>query len=191
MRSPRSSWVKAAFLKCAVEQHGLVGDVPRILATVAAAGVETGAPIMVHTNADFKTGLLALTALTEAGVDPSRIVIAHAGDSNDLEYLRALAETGAWLGMDRFGIDHFNPTADRVRTLSAVVAEGYIDQLHISHDAGCFHDFMVHNPFFADEHPDFLFISQTVIPLLAEAGVGEAAVERMLVANPRRFFGAA
>jgi phosphotriesterase-related protein len=182
--------VKAAFLKCAVEQHGLVGDIPRILATVAAASVETGAPVMVHTNAEYKTGLLALDALTGAGVDPSRIVVAHAGDSNDLDYLRALADTGAWLGMDRFGIDHFNPTPDRVATLSALVAEGYSGQLHISHDAGCFHDFMVQNPFFADEHPDYLFISQTVLPLLAEAGVGEDVVQQMFVDNPRRFFGA-
>jgi phosphotriesterase-related protein len=181
--------VRAAFLKCAVEQHGLVGDVPRILATVAAASVETGAPVMVHTNAAFRTGLLALEALTGAGVEPSRIVIAHAGDSNDLDYLRAMAATGAWLGLDRFGIDHFNPTADRVRTLCALVAEGYIDQLHVSHDAGCFHDFMVDNPFFADEHPDFLFISRTVLPLLADAGIDEHALQRMLVDNPRRFFG--
>jgi phosphotriesterase-related protein len=183
--------VKAAFLKCAVEEYGLVGDVPRILATVAAAAVETGAPVMVHTNAEYKTGLLALKTLTDAGVDPSRIVIAHAGDSNDMDYLRELAQSGAWLGMDRFGIDHFNPTADRVRTLSAMVDEGYIDQLHVSHDAGSFHDFMVGNPFFVDEHPDYLFISQTVLPLLAQAGVGEDAVQRMLVDTPRRFFGGA
>ena len=47
-RSPRSSSARSArgsttpasrprFLKCAVEQHGLIGDVPRILAAVAAA----------------------------------------------------------------------------------------------------------------------------------------------------------
>ena len=36
--------VKAAFLKCAVEQHGLIGDVPRILSVVAAASVETARP---------------------------------------------------------------------------------------------------------------------------------------------------
>ena len=51
--------VKAGFIKCAVEQHGLIGDIPRILAAVAAASVETGAPVMVHTNAAARTGLLA------------------------------------------------------------------------------------------------------------------------------------
>jgi phosphotriesterase-related protein len=39
--------VKAAFLKCAVEHHGIVGDIPRILAAIAAAAVETGVPVMV------------------------------------------------------------------------------------------------------------------------------------------------
>ena len=63
--------VKAAFLKCAVEEHGLVGDVPRILAAVAAASIETGAPVMVHTNAAARTGLPALDTLTRAGVDPT------------------------------------------------------------------------------------------------------------------------
>jgi phosphotriesterase-related protein len=34
-------------------------------------------------------------------VNPTRIVIAHTGDSNDLDYLRAIADQGAWLGCDR------------------------------------------------------------------------------------------
>ena len=76
--------VRAAFIKCAVEEHGLVGDIPRILDAVAIAAIETGAPVMVHTNARAATGTLALDELTSRGVEPSRIVVAHAGDSNDL-----------------------------------------------------------------------------------------------------------
>ena len=180
--------VKAAFLKCAVEEYGLVGDVPRILALVAAAAVETGAPVMVHTNAAAKTGLLALDALTHAGVAARRIVIAHAGDSNDLDYLRALASSGASLGCDRFNIEHFNPDAERVRTLAALVAEGYTDRIHLGHDGATFHDFMLGNPYFADEHADYLHITTKIVPQLLEAGVTMAQVDEMLVDNPRRFF---
>jgi phosphotriesterase-related protein len=180
--------VKAAFIKCAVERHGLVGDVPRILRVVAAAAVETGAPVMVHTNARFETGLLALDALTKDGVDPTRIVIAHAGDSNDLDYLRAIADTGAWLGCDRFNIEHFNPDADRVRTLAALVAEGYAGQVHLGHDGATFHDFMLGNPAFATAQVDYLHISTKVLPALLEAGVTQAQIDRMLVENPLRFF---
>jgi len=181
--------VRAAFLKCAVEQHGITGDVPRILAAIALASIETGAPVMVHTNAEARTGLLALESLIAAGVDPRRIVIAHAGDSNDLAYLRAIADTGASLGCDRFGIEHFNSTADRIRTLATLVAEGYADRVHLGHDAACFYDFMVGNPIFADEKPSYLLISETVLPALREAGVSAAEVDRMLVENPQRFFG--
>ena len=180
--------VKAAFLKCVVEQHGIIGDVPRILATVAAASLETDTPVMVHTNAAAKTGLIALEALTKAGIAPTRIVIAHAGDSNDLDYLRAIADTGAHLGCDRFNIDHFNPDARRVETLAALVRHGYADRVHLGHDAACFLDFMFRNPFFADERPDYLHISQRILPSLLEAGVTQEQIDEMLVENPRRFF---
>ncbi len=180
--------VKAAFLKCAVEEHGLVGDIPRILRNVAAAAVETDVPVMVHTNAPARTGLLALETLTAAGVDPKRIVIAHAGDSNDLAYLRALADTGASLGCDRFNIEHFNPDADRIRTLVALVGEGYTDRVHLGHDAATFHDFMLGNPFFAEEHADYLHISTKILPALLEEGVTQGQIDQMLIENPRRFF---
>ena len=181
--------VKAGFLKCAVEKDGLLGDVPRVLAAIAAAAVETGAPVMVHTNAPAKTGLIALETLTKAGVDPTRIVIAHAGDSNDLDYLRAIADTGAWLGCDRFNIPHFNPDANRIETLAALVAEGYTSSVHLGHDGACFYDFMFGNPWFADEHPDYLHISTNIVPALLAAGVTQPQIDEMFVENPRRFFG--
>jgi len=180
--------VKAAFLKCAVEEHGIIADVPRILAVVAAASIETGVPVMVHTNAQAKTGLLALDALTKAGVHPERIVIAHMGDSNDLDYLRAIADTGASLGCDRFNIAHFNPDANRIETLSAILAEGYADRVHLGHDAACFFDFMFRNPYFADEHADYLHISTKILPALLAAGVTQEQIDQMLVGNVQSFF---
>jgi phosphotriesterase-related protein len=143
---------------------------------------------MVHTNATHQTGRAALEFLVRHGVDPARIVIAHMGDSNDLDYLRAIAEGGAWLGCDRFGIDHFNPTADRVRTLAALCEEGYADRVHLGHDAASFFDFMVGNPFFANENPDYLLITREVVPALLEAGVTQEQIDQMLVGNPQAFF---
>ena len=180
--------VKAAFLKCAVEAHGLIGDVPRILAAVAAASIETGAPVMVHTNAEARTGLAALETLTAAGVDPSAILIAHMGDSNDMGYLREVADSGAWMGLDRFGIDHFNPTAERIATLLSLLEEGYGDRLHLSHDSACFMDFFTGNPAFASEEPGgYLLITNAVLPELLAAGATQADIDQMMVENPARF----
>ena len=179
--------IKAGFLKCAVERHGLVVDLPMILEAIAAAQVETGAPLMVHTNATARSGLLALETFTGHGVDPRRMVIAHAGDSNDLEYLRAIADTGAALGFDRFNIPHFNPDERRIETLVALLAEGYVDRIHLSHDASSWYDFMQHNPPFANEKPDYLHIEREVLPKLLERGVTQAQIDEMLVENAKRF----
>jgi phosphotriesterase-related protein len=180
--------VKAAFLKCAVEEHGIVGDIPKILDAIAVAAIETGAPVMVHTNARASTGTIALEALTARGVEPAGIIVAHAGDSNDLDYLRAIGDTGATLGFDRFNIPHFNPDAERLRTLVALLEEGYGDRIHLSHDAACFMDFMVGDPSFADERPTYLHISTTILPALLERGVTQAQLDEMTVDNPRRIF---
>jgi phosphotriesterase-related protein len=179
--------VKAAFIKFAVEEHGLAGDVPRILAAVAAAANETGAPVMVHTNAVAQTGTIALEALTAAGVEPERIVIAHAGDSNDLDYLRGIADTGAVLGFDRFNIAHFNPDEKRIETTVAMIAEGYTDRIHFSHDGATFHDFMVNDPMFADEHADYLHVTNVILPALRERGVTDAQIDQIMLENPPRW----
>ena len=154
---------------------------------MAAAAVESGAPVMVHTNAAARTGPLALDALTQAGVDPRKIVVAHAGDSNDLDYLRQLGESGAFLGFDRFNIPHFNPDERRIETVLALLAEGYADRIHFSHDAACFYDFMVGNPAFADERPDYLHITNVILPKLRERGVTDAQIDQIMVDNPRRW----
>ncbi len=184
------SGAKAGFIKLAVEEHGLVGDVPRIVAAVAAAHTETGAPVMVHTNAAAKSGLVALEALTSAGVDPAKLAIAHTGDSNDLDYIRRLADSGAYLGWDRFNIEHFNPDAKRIETVLRALEEGYVDQVHFSHDGATFHDFMVGDPAFADEHADYLHIENVILPQLRERGVSDADIDRIMVDNPRRWLAA-
>jgi phosphotriesterase-related protein len=179
--------VKAAFLKCAIESYGVVGDIPLILDAIALASVATGAPVMVHTNAAFKTGLTALSELTSRGVDPTRIVIAHAGDSNDMDYLREIGDSGAVLGLDRFNIPSFNSDEHRIDTLCKLLDEGYIDRIHLAHDAASFNDFMQHNPPFAEANPNYTHIHYNVLPKLRERGVTEEQIDEMLVTNARRF----
>lgn len=183
--------VKAAFLKCVIEAKGLTPGVERIARAVARTHRETGAPITVHTSSPTQAGRLAVDLFGEEGVDLSKVVIGHAGDSNDLDYLMELADTGAILGMDRFGLDVHNSTADRVRTIAALCERGYADRMVLSHDASCFIDWWggAHDrvrtmtPNWHYEH-----ISDDVLPALRELGVSEAQIDQMLVENPRRYF---
>ncbi len=59
--------------------------------------------------------------------------IGHAGDTNDLDYLTELADAGVLLGMDRFGLDVFNPTAERVKTIAALASRGYAPSMVLAH----------------------------------------------------------
>ena len=102
--------VKAAFLKCVVEAKGLTPGVERNLRACAATHRATGAPITVHTSSHNEAGRLAVQVFREEDVDLTKVVIGHAGDSNDLDYLTGLADVGCLLGMDRFGLDIYNPT---------------------------------------------------------------------------------
>jgi phosphotriesterase-related protein len=182
--------VKAAFLKFAVEEHGLQADVPRIVKAIAVAHHETRVPIMVHTNAAARTGLTALDALEHEGVDPKRVVIAHAGDSGDLEYLRAIANRGATLGCDRFPGEHIRPLEDRIRTVIDLLELGYGDRIHLSHDGACFLDFTAGDPEVAEMalEGDYLCVSNIVIPALRKAGVTDAQIDEMMITNAARLF---
>jgi phosphotriesterase-related protein len=184
--------VKAALLKCCVEEQGITSGVERVLRAVAATHRETGTPITVHTSSAQHTGRLAADLFLEEGVDLTRVVIGHAGDTNDLDYLMKLADTGAILGMDRFGLDLFNPTADRVRTIAELCDRGYADRMVLSHDASCYMDWFGPDPEAVREAvaPNWHYrhISDDVLPALRALGVTDAHIDQMLIDNPKRYF---
>ncbi|MFC7343978.1 phosphotriesterase family protein [Saccharopolyspora griseoalba] len=185
--------VRAGLLKCVVEERGLTEDQSRVQAAICETHQETGLPITVHTNAAHQTGRLALEFYRERGVDLSKVVIGHAGDSNDQDYLKWIMDQGATIGCDRFGLDMFNPTAERVRTIAELCAQGYADRIVLSHDAACYMDFFsgeASQEMLAQAAPNwhYLHIHRDVLPALRERGVSEEQITTMMVDNPRRYF---
>ena len=184
--------VKAAFLKCCMETPELTPGVERIARAVARTHLETGAPITVHTSGPHQTGRNTVRIFQEEGVDLTKVVIGHAGDSNDLDYLTGLADQGVLLGMDRFGLDLFNPTAERVKTIVALAARGYAPSMVLAHDANCFIDYFgeLHDQLRPVAAPNWHYehISDDVLPALLEAGVTQAQLDTMLIENPVRYF---
>jgi phosphotriesterase-related protein len=185
--------VKAAFLKCVVEAKGLTPGVERNLRACSATHRETGVPITVHTSAGNRAGRLALQVFRDEGVDLTKVVIGHAGDSNDLDYLSELAEAGCLLGMDRFGLDIYNPTSSRVDTIVALAERGYADRMVLAHDASCYIDYFpgaegqaVKEQFAPNWN--YTHISKDVLPMLEERGMSEDQIRQMLVEAPRRYF---
>lgn len=177
--------VRAAILKCAIDRPGLTAGVERVLRAVGAAHRETGAPVMVHTAPRRHTGRIALEVLAEEGVDPARVILAHAGDSTDLEHLAALADTGATLGMDRFGIDSILGSPARTDTVAALCARGYAGSMVLSQDAACYIDWMDADVRAALPDWHYTHIHRDILPALRDRGVTDAQLTTMLVDVPR------
>ncbi|MDA4108906.1 phosphotriesterase family protein [Mycolicibacterium holsaticum] len=183
--------VKAAILKCATDEPGVTPGVERVLRAVAKAHRQTGAPISTHTHAATRRGLDQQQIFAEEGVDLSRVVIGHCGDTTDLGYLEELIGNGSYIGMDRFGVDVFLSFEDRVNTVAQMCERGHADKMVLSHDAACFIDWLPEEVVpVAMPNWHYLHIHHDVIPALKQRGVSDEQLTTMLVDNPRRIFDA-
>ena len=181
--------VRAGILKCATDAPGVTPGVVRVLRAVAKAHRQTGVPISTHTHANSKRGLEQQRIFLEEGVDLSRVVIGHSGDTTNLEYLEELIANGSYLGMDRFGIDVILSFEDRVRTVAKMCERGHADKMVLSHDAACFNDWLPERDLPAVlPRWNYLHIHNDVIPALKKQGVTDQQIETMLVHNPRKIF---
>ncbi len=184
---PNSDGIKAAVLVCVIEAEGLTPGVERIMRATGQAAAATGAPVVVHTNPHTRSGLVAQRILGEEGVDPGRLLIAHSGDTGDLDYLRHLADAGSTLGLDRFGVDLLLPHETRMATLLALLEAGYADRIAPSQSAFCYSDWF--DPVKqAQVTPNWNYrqVAERVIPELRANGVAEDVIDTMLISVPRR-----
>ena len=180
--------IKAGVIKCATDRPGVTPDVERVLRACAQTHRLTGCPITTHTFAADRRGLEQQAIFKEEGVDLTRVVIGHSGDTNDLGYLEELIANGSILGMDRFGIDGFLPTDERVKVIAELCERGYADRMVLSHDASCYLDWIPGEiPPSTMPHWHYLHISKDVLPMLREAGVTDGQIDTMLIDTPRRF----
>jgi phosphotriesterase-related protein len=176
-------------LKCATDAPGVTKGVERVLRAVAQAHRQTGVPISTHTHARKRRGLEQQRIFLEEGVDLSRVVIGHSGDTTDIAYLEELIAAGSYLGMDRFGIDTILSFEDRVNTVAKMCERGHAGKMVLSHDATCFNDWLPERAIpvvLPNWH--YLHIHRDVIPALKQRGVTDEMLHSMLVENPRKIF---
>jgi phosphotriesterase-related protein len=191
--------VKAAFIKCAADEAGVNERIEKVHRAAARASVQTGAPIMAHSRPASATGPRQVEILLEEGVVPEKIQIAHTGDTDDLDYIERLLDTGVYIGLDRYGLDIFLATDRRNSTVIELLGRGHAERMFLSQDF----DIPIANGL--DWYPpemieqleqtgaatdwSMTFLFEQVIPSLQEAGMTEAQLEVMLVQNPKRWLG--
>jgi phosphotriesterase-related protein len=186
--------IKPAFLKCAADAQGVNPNVEKIHRAVARASKQSGLPIMAHSHPASGTGLEQMRVFAEEGVDPAQVQVAHTGDTDDLDYIERLLDTGCWIGMDRYGLDLFLPTDKRNATVLALLERGYADRMFLSQDYCSTIDWFpreVQQYLKDNEVPDWsmTFLFEQVIPALKQGGMSDDDLNQMMVENPKRWLG--
>jgi phosphotriesterase-related protein len=184
--------IKAAFIKCAADEPGVTPNIEKVHRAAARASQKTGRPIMAHSHPKSETGLRQMEVFAEEGVDPAKVQVAHTGDTDDLDYIERLLDTGCWIGMDRYGLDNFLPTEQRQATVLALLEKGQADRMFLSQDYCSTIDWFpreVIEELKPQVLPDWsmTFLFEQVIPELQERGMTDEQLDQMMVENPKRW----
>jgi phosphotriesterase-related protein len=163
-----------------------------VLRAAARACRQTGIPIITHTE-DGTMGPEQAEILVAEGMDRKRIMIGHMCGNPSLPYQRDVLHKGVNIAFDRFGIEFFLSDAVRVKTLTALLGEGFVENIMLSHDyVGASFGRGVLWP----EHMlaqvanwSYAHIFNAVIPALRKTGVTDEQIQTMMVDNPRRLLG--
>ena len=155
----------------------------RIHRAAARASRRTGLAITTHAVLSA-VGRDQLRIFEEEGADPTRVVIGHADSYPDLEHYLAIVERGAsvefdFLGMTFSAIERHGE-GRIVELLCELLARGHAERILLSQDV-C-HDSQLQRY----GGNGYTYLARTFVPRLREAGVSDADIDTMTVANPRR-----
>jgi len=186
--------IRAGAVKIATGAHQISDYERKLVVAGARAARETGVPLISHTQ-EASCGHEQIDLVTGEGVSAGRLVVGHSDGIDDPDYHRSLAERGAFVGFDRFGISLIVSDEVRVKNVLRLAESGHVRNILLSHDSiVCWQG----RPLpFANRHEDVLAmmpdwrptsILTKIVPQLRAGGLTEADIATILVDNPRRFF---
>jgi phosphotriesterase-related protein len=179
--------VPAGVIKVATGRPPFAQREVRALTAAALASLETGAPIVSHAES-LEAAWEQQRNFGAEGLAPERAVLGHLdAEWPNVEGVATLARTGAFIGIDRCGIEAFAPHQRRVELVAALKESGVMAQVLLSHDAILR---FVGRDAAAIPNP-FLTITRTILPLLQAAGFTDDDLDTLLRRNPERFLGIA
>ncbi len=184
--------IKAGILKSAADYGGVTHDGEIMLRSIARAQRRTGVPIMLHSFAAEQVARQQLAILQDEGVEMKKVVVGHANDTQDMEYLNWILEQGCYLGMDRFPGSYLSPHA-RTETMKRLIDAGWADRLLPSHDISMIDPIAFSPPAVRDimnnRNPHgYLYLKKVIFPWLKEMGVDDTIIDSLCVNGPKRFF---
>jgi phosphotriesterase-related protein len=178
--------------------HPIHPDEEKSLRAAGRAQLRTGAPIWVHLDSFARWGHRVLDILIEEGVDPRRVVLNHLDFVPEwIDYQMSLADRGAYVEYDTFGIDwtnddrraneravRFIPPAptdyQRILALKQMVDAGYTERMLLSHDVSVKLHLTAYGGW------GYAHLLENLVPLMLDVGIRQGQVDTMMQSNPQQ-----
>lgn len=181
--------IRCGLLKASVSHARITGQEEKCTRAVARAHRWTGAAITTHTSASSRfhieggnAGTMFLDLFEGEGVDLARVIIGHCDENADIRQLVALLERGAYVQFDVIGKDHWLLDTTRADLIAALIERGHGEKLLLSSDRNRISELKVSGGKGYDH------VLSAFVPLLRERGVGDDAIEHLLITNPATIF---
>lgn len=193
-----STGIRAGLVKVASGAPSLTSYEAKMIRAGGRAAAHVGCPVLTHTD-HAELGLEQLGLLEESGVPAHRVLLGHSDGRNDHAYHRSLAERGAYLGFDRFGLTAILKDEERIEAVLRMIEAGFARSLCLSHDAIC--GSWLGRPSFdgrraltpariaeilPDWEPTHLF--RNILPRMRALGLTPELERTLLCDNPGRYF---
>jgi phosphotriesterase-related protein len=170
----------------------------RCLAGAAIAQRQSGNAIITHTE-NSRHGDVQQDIFAANGADLSRVLIGHQDEQTSPEPIRKLAKRGAFVGIDRIGLDMMAPDETRADHVATLVRDGLTTHVCLSHDCICaltaprIPFWMPKNvrssdpqKWWRETSKTYTYLLTHFVPMLKARGVSDADIDVMLRENPRR-----
>jgi phosphotriesterase-related protein len=166
----------------------------KVLLAAAQAHRATGAGIIVHIYPWGKRGLDILRLLSDNAVPTKKVCINHVDVELDLDYMKKIAETGAFFEFDDFGKEYyidkryrgfaggvFARDIDRVKALKRLIDDGCLENIFISCDV-CLKTLLHRYGGWGYDH-----ILTHIVLMMKEVGITKQQIDVILKKNPVDF----
>jgi len=193
-----STGIRAGLVKVASGLPAITPYEEKLIRAGGHAAAQVGCPVLSHTDGAL-LGEQHIALLEESGVPAHRVLVGHCDGRNDHDYHRSLADLGAYVGFDRFGLTSILSDELRVEMTLRMVNAGYTRSVCLSHDAIC--GSWLGRPVFDGKHavsPDRLqqmlpswdptHLFKNMLPIMRARGLSADAERTLLVDNPARYF---
>jgi len=171
---------KCGMIKTAYTKEGINSRYYKLFSAAAQASLDTGAPIMCHTDPDTDP-LDLVKFFTSKGIPANAIILCHLDRTmkNASDHIK-VAKTGVYLEFDTIARFKYHSDDVEAGLISNLIENGFEDQLLLGLDTTRERLKSYGNPIGLD------YIITEFLPNLKSKGLSEAILHKLMFANPAK-----